>query len=200
MRDPCEIYAPASRSLMWWGTAVLHWRKLLAVLVAVLVLTGVAANATVLPEPPGSAQSHSLPLVRISAHWTPASECAKIGPEDVKRGHYRATMRWCAYTANALHYGELRGKWTWNDGDLSRLMALISCESGGDPRARNPRSSASGLGQFLTGTWNRWAPRAAAFYGFDNPNRLMGYDNILTTVYLAKVGSWSHWRCWRSYE
>jgi nucleoid-associated protein YgaU len=30
---------------------------------------------------------------------------------------------------------------------------VISCESGGNPRAHNPYSSASGLFQFLSGTW-----------------------------------------------
>ena len=31
--------------------------------------------------------------------------------------------------------------------------AIIACESGGDPRAQNPRSSASGLFQFIDSTW-----------------------------------------------
>ncbi|WP_147201163.1 transglycosylase family protein, partial [Pseudonocardia asaccharolytica] len=30
---------------------------------------------------------------------------------------------------------------------------IIACESGGDPRAQNPRSSASGLYQFIDSTW-----------------------------------------------
>lgn len=31
--------------------------------------------------------------------------------------------------------------------------AIIRCESGGDPQAKNPRSTASGVFQFLDGTW-----------------------------------------------
>lgn len=43
---------------------------------------------------------------------------------------------------------------------------IIACESSGDPRAQNPSSSASGLFQFLTGTWRAYgglefAPTAA---------------------------------------
>lgn len=188
--DIAAVYSPQSTGMAWVAAAVIHWRKGLAALVAVLVLSGVAANATSPTQPTGSI---------LAAAWTPASECARIQPSDLKPGHFRATMRWCPYTAAALHEGEVRGKWEWETGDLTRLMALFSCESGGNPRAKNPSSSASGLGQFLNGTWNRWAPRAAAFYGFDNPNRFMGYDSILTTVYLAKVDSFSHWRCWRRY-
>lgn len=42
---------------------------------------------------------------------------------------------------------------------------IIACESGGNPRAQNPRSSASGLFQFIDSTWRRYgglefAPRA----------------------------------------
>lgn len=186
----------------WLGALGLHWRKLLAVLVCVLVFGGVAANATM---PPLQQNGPSLAPVALRGPtpaltaWTPASECSRITPSDLKPGHYTATMRWCAYTANALHEGDVRGRWTWNPGDLTRLMALFSCESGGNPRAKNPASSASGLGQFLNGTWNRWAPRAASFFDFDNPNRFMAYDSILTTVYLAKVDSFGHWRCWSRY-
>jgi hypothetical protein len=41
--------------------------------------------------------------------------------------------------------------------------SILACESGGNPTAQNPRSSASGLWQFLTGTWNGYGgyPTAA---------------------------------------
>lgn len=43
--------------------------------------------------------------------------------------------------------------------------SLVQCESGGNPKAQNPTSSASGLFQFITGTWlsnsgGRFAKRA----------------------------------------
>lgn len=34
--------------------------------------------------------------------------------------------------------------------------AVIECESGGDPRAQNPSSTASGLFQFINGTWRAY--------------------------------------------
>lgn len=44
--------------------------------------------------------------------------------------------------------------------------AIIQCESGGDPQAENPHSTASGLYQFIDGTWRgygggQFAPRAS---------------------------------------
>jgi hypothetical protein len=36
---------------------------------------------------------------------------------------------------------------------MAILDRIISAESGGDPNARNPRSSAAGLGQFIDATW-----------------------------------------------
>lgn len=37
---------------------------------------------------------------------------------------------------------------------------VIRHESGGDPRAENPTSSASGLFQFIDGTWQAWTKRS----------------------------------------
>ena len=203
---------PTNSEVAWGFVTYFRKRLGLVALVVVLVFSAVAANATPLrssaADLPGvalvewSGATPSLVAAQgnlVAAAWTPAQECGRIRPSDLKPGHYRATMVWCPYTAAALHEGEVRGRWTWNDGDLTRFMALISCESGGDPRAKNPHSSASGLGQFLDGTWRRWSPRAAAFYGFDNPQVFAAYDNILTMVYLAKVDSFSHWRCWRRF-
>lgn len=46
------------------------------------------------------------------------------------------------------------------------LSRLIRDESGGDPNARNPRSSATGAAQFIDGTWMRFAEA--------NPQRFAG--------------------------
>jgi len=48
------------------------------------------------------------------------------------------------------------------------LSGIASCiakyESGGNPRAQNPHSSASGLFQFVDGTWNNFGGYARAMY------------------------------------
>ncbi len=41
--------------------------------------------------------------------------------------------------------------------EVDRAMQVLECESDGDPYAKNPRSSAAGLFQFLRGTWDHAA-------------------------------------------
>ena len=52
---------------------------------------------------------------------------------------------------------------------VDEALAIIQCESEGDPTAKNPVSSASGLWQFLKGWWlGRWSPdTVGAFDPFD---------------------------------
>ena len=166
------------------GGFAYHWRKLLAVLVAVLVLGGVAANATSPTQPQNATLGATASLqASMTAAWQPADECRRIS-RPVSAG----TMRWCAKFAYYLH---LTGD--WQPGDLTKLLRTADCESRGNPLADNPRSSAFGIGQFLDSTWQRWAPRSAAFFGYDNPNRRMAYDQIATMVLLyvrAGPGPW----------
>jgi hypothetical protein len=47
----------------------------------------------------------------------------------------------------------------WGWGELPMLCYVIDRESGGNPSAQNPASSASGLLQFLSGWWaGKWNP------------------------------------------
>jgi len=49
-----------------------------------------------------------------------------------------------------------RGAATAGDGAIDQVVArIIEIESGGRARARNPRSTATGLGQFIDSTWMR---------------------------------------------
>lgn len=76
-------------------------------------------------------------------------------------------------------------------------LAVIRCESYGDPGAYNPYSGASGLFQFLPSTWATVSPRA----GFDGASVFDAEANIGTaawlTDYYATRGSdpWSAWAC-----
>jgi hypothetical protein len=54
--------------------------------------------------------------------------------------------------------------------ELDSALWIIHRESGGDPRARNPRSSAHGLGQLLDGTWRSLASRAGRRMERHNPH------------------------------
>ena len=80
---------------------------------------------------------------------------------------------------------------------VTEALAIIDCESGGDPSARNPRSSAAGLFQFIEGTWE-YASEQAGFAGAtpDDP-----VANVAAAAWLVEYslgagdGPWAHWTC-----
>lgn len=67
-------------------------------------------------------------------------------------------------------YGHDVGRWVrlarhvgWPWGQIPMLMYVIHRESGGNPAAKNPASTASGLLQFLSSWWyGKWNPFNAA--------------------------------------
>lgn len=80
---------------------------------------------------------------------------------------------------------------------VTEALAIIDCESGGDPNATNPRSSAAGLFQFIDGTWE-YASEQAGFAGAppDDPEA-----NVAAAAWLVEYslgtgdGPWAHWTC-----
>ncbi len=82
-------------------------------------------------------------------------------------------------------------------GDVERALDVIACESGGDPNAKNPSSSASGLFQHLASEWDRRA-YGAGWYQSDIFDPVA---NVAVAAWLVyEGGGWSHWsasgRCW----
>jgi soluble lytic murein transglycosylase-like protein len=76
-------------------------------------------------------------------------------------------------------------------------LTVIQCESNGDAGAYNPYSGASGLFQFLPGTWATVSPRA----GFAGASVFDGEANIGTAAWLSNyyesrgASPWSPWTC-----
>lgn len=72
---------------------------------------------------------------------------------------------------------------------VDAALRVMACESGGNPNAANPTSTARGLFQFLRGWWSG----AWGYPAFDP------YDpaaNVIAAAWLSKGGSdWSHWVC-----
>jgi hypothetical protein len=81
--------------------------------------------------------------------------------------------------------------------DVDRAIRVIACESKGDPDARNPHSSASGLFQHLA---SLWTPRAEAV-GYPGASVFDPVANVAAAAGLVyEGGGWSHWDasrgCW----
>jgi soluble lytic murein transglycosylase-like protein len=78
---------------------------------------------------------------------------------------------------------------------VDEALAIIDCESNGDPDAVNPYSGASGLFQFLPSTWASTAPNA----GYAGASPLDPEANIASAAWLAnryqQLGQ-SYWQAW----
>lgn len=76
-------------------------------------------------------------------------------------------------------------------------LAVMKCESNGDPEAYNPYSGASGLFQFLPSTWATASPQA----GFGGASPFDGVANIATAAWFTNyyatqsMNPWSAWHC-----
>ena len=74
--------------------------------------------------------------------------------------------------------------------DAARALRVARCESGLDPLARNPNSSAKGVFQFIDSTWasvSRMRGTSASV--------LDAESNIDNALWLARKEGWHHWVC-----
>src|SRR3990172_6374246 len=128
------------------------------------------------------------PTTASASTWQPFDECARVqnpGPVYLSQ----RTMSWCPTVAHYLDAGEQLGAWTWKRGDLTRLMLIVQCESGGNPSAVNGAGQNAVYGLFqhkLLYWWDRGS-RVARLFGFSNPNIHMPFDNIAAGVWLFKT-------------
>jgi soluble lytic murein transglycosylase-like protein len=77
------------------------------------------------------------------------------------------------------------------------LGRLADCESSGDPRAQNTRSSASGLLQFIDSTWARYAPRLG--YAIDRATQYLARPNARVAAMMISEGQIGQWSCGYAY-
>lgn len=84
---------------------------------------------------------------------TPASLAGIIGKRNYKTGRGDPSIRAMAQqVANSMG---------WGGDQFAALDALINAESGWNPNAQNPTSTAYGLGQFLNSTWKGYGPKTS---------------------------------------
>lgn len=80
----------------------------------------------------------------------------------------------------------------WSGAELDFAVCVVWEESRGDPGAKNPRSTAAGLWQFLRSTWNT----VAANVGGPTYDTGAPYDPHIATEYaywLQTTDGWWHW-------
>ena len=85
----------------------------------------------------------------------------------------------------------------FEDRHVDKALRVMRCESGGNPNAKNPRSTASGLFQHLASMW----PDRSVDAGFAGVDVFDPIANVGVAAYLVyEGGGWSHWypsaRCW----
>ncbi len=96
-----------------------------------------------------------------------------------------------------------RGDWLpliaafFEDRHIQRAQRILWCESTGDPLAKNPRSTASGLFQHLGSLW----PERSVDSGWEDADVFDPVANIAVAAWLVyEGGGWSHWdasrNCW----
>ena len=130
--------------------------------------------------------------------WTPVDECDRInvpGPGPTLLTNL--TMSWCPMFAAHLNAGEQQGLWTWEPGDLTKLMYITQHESaGGDPQA-NERNWGDGPGApsgLCSHRRRYWEERTLRYLGhvgtLYQPDQ---HDDIhLCTHLFKREGAW-HW-------
>ena len=85
----------------------------------------------------------------------------------------------------------------FSPGMVDQALSIIQCESLGDPNAYNPYSGASGLFQFIPGTWAVTSVKA----GFGGSSVFDPEANIASAAWLASyyqgagLNPWTPWHC-----
>lgn len=78
-------------------------------------------------------------------------------------------------------------------GEVEMALCVIAGESGGNPNAQNPRSSAAGLWQFLRSTWDKMVPRDVTGGSYDSGAVLDPVAATRAAAWLRHAAGWSQW-------
>lgn len=139
---------------------------------------------------PSAAQAHISQPYGLSEMWTQqAMADGWLQPKEViewQEWKRNPTERWRPLVA-AYFASE----------DVPWAMRVIRCESHGDPSARNPHSTASGLFQHLRTYWSERSGKA----GWSEADIFDPEANVAVAAWLYYHGGPSHWNasrgCWR---
>ena len=81
----------------------------------------------------------------------------------------------------------------FNASDVDHALCIIAHESKGNPDAKNPRSTAAGLFQFLRSTWDR-VPTSITGGSYDSGRVYNPEASTAAAAWLVyEGGGWRHW-------
>ena len=75
-------------------------------------------------------------------------------------------------------------------GQVDMALRVMACESGGNPDAANPRSTARGLMQVM---WSVWGPE----YGVTEQQLYDPETNLSIAAKVYAIQGWAAWSCWK---
>lgn len=78
---------------------------------------------------------------------------------------------------------------------VNTAMCVLRYESGGNPNAKNPHSTASGLFQHLASYWDDRSAKA----GWDGADIFDPEANVAVAAWLQDTGGWAHWEAWKKH-
>jgi hypothetical protein len=77
--------------------------------------------------------------------------------------------------------------------DVGTAMCIMALESGGNPDAKNPRSTAAGLFQFLRSTWDNMVPASVSGGSYASGQVYQPEANIRSAAWLQDAAGWTQW-------
>jgi len=83
--------------------------------------------------------------------------------------------------------------------EVERALCILDHESRGNPNAKNPRSSAAGLFQFLRSTWDR-VPLSVSGGSYDSGQVYQPEANIRSAAWLQARSGWWPWSPYKAGE
>lgn len=118
----------------------------------------------------------------------------------VSRGEPRVIIKGTKSEYSSSRNGSGCGGWQslldkYFGGQAQKACQVMKCESGGNPKAQNPRSTASGLFQFLDGTWKSARSSVKGGERYSRAMHAPAEMQIAAAAKWLKRTSWSQWSC-----
>lgn len=80
---------------------------------------------------------------------------------------------------------------------VATAMCIMKYESGGNPNAKNRRSTAAGLFQFLKSTWDKVVPREVTGGSYASGQVYIPEANVRAAAWLQANAGWSQWSVYK---